>query len=123
MSTKHTPPPVVITDDGSNFDLCSYDGPVALRILSQDVMGNEQALANAEFAAKAYNHHDELLTRLYTLKNAVGNLIHDLNDDIPEDHDIRFFYKEAQETIKRVKPEGFTIEEDAKAMNIKKVIQ
>lgn len=75
--------------------------------------------ADAKIIVHAVNHHEELLTRLYALKNEVGNLIHDLNDDIPEDHDIRFFYKEAQETIKRVKPEGFTIEEDAKAMNIK----
>lgn len=62
--------------------------------------------------------NQELLTRLYTLKNAVGNLIWD--GLVPEGHDAHFFYKEAQETIKRVKPEGFTIEEDDKAMNIKR---
>jgi len=69
-------------------------------------MGNEQALANAEFAREAYNHHDELLTRLYNLVNEAKTVMLDLGtfvatDDVPTSV-LNQRVKEAEATLSKL---------------------
>ena len=72
MSKVAHAPEVTLTDVGDYFELVAYEHTIGLPIFHKDAVGNEQALANAEFARDAYNHHQELVTRLYNITNQVG---------------------------------------------------
>jgi hypothetical protein len=114
MSTKsaHTPTPLRISDidvtDGTADIIIEHEGCPILTVRGTDGMScideeDEPKLAaevkaTAEFVVTAYNSHQELLTRLYNLVNAVETFM----SDPKKDDGVHLAIQDAEETLKRL---------------------
>lgn len=103
----HTPPPVFSVDYAGHISI--QIGPYYgdKDILDASAVGDDVAEANGEFIINAYNHHQELVTRLYNLTNQVDLL---LNGGIVDGRvkislgALQHNCKEAKETLNKVTP-------------------
>lgn len=104
MSTKaaHTPLPWTITDVGHTNEITGELGQGVKYTLGYVLFNGSFDLkrANAELITNAVNHHQELLTRLYNLRNTIDAAAIRDNTILPAD--VMAAMKDADETLKKV---------------------
>lgn len=67
-------------------------------------VSEEEGNANADLIITAVNHHHELITRLYNLKNVIEVMMSVNGDDSQVPDTIKLRLDEANETLKKVIP-------------------